>query len=80
MRLERREKALENRNGHRRRRRPASPSIIKRLLSHEHDANAFLYAFNLLAMDGTDLRRERLDDRIWALVALAFGRWLFDAA
>jgi len=25
-----------------------------------------LYAFNLLAMDGTDLRRERLDDRIWA--------------
>jgi len=67
MRLERREKALENRNGHRRRRRPASPSIIKRLLSHEHDANS--YAFNLLAMDGTDLRCERLDDRIWALVA-----------
>ena len=66
MRLERREKALENRNGHRRRRQPASPSIIKRLLSREHDANAFLYAFNLLAMDGTDLRRERLDDRIWA--------------
>jgi hypothetical protein len=51
---------------YRRRRRPASPSIIKRLLSREHDANAFLYAFNLLAMDGTDLRRERLDDRIWA--------------
>jgi hypothetical protein len=40
MRLERREKALENRNGHRRRRQPASPSIIKRLLSHEHDAKA----------------------------------------
>jgi ATP-dependent DNA ligase len=28
-----------------------------------HDARVFLYAFDLLAIDGTDIRGERLDDR-----------------
>jgi hypothetical protein len=49
------------RNGHSRRRRPASPSIIKRLHSREHDASVFLYGFDLLAIDGADIRRERLE-------------------
>jgi hypothetical protein len=44
-----------------RRRRPASPSIIKRLHSREHDASVFLYGFDLLAIDGADIRRERLE-------------------
>jgi ATP-dependent DNA ligase len=34
-----------------------------RLHSREHDSSVFLYAFDLLAVDGTDLRHERLDDR-----------------
>jgi hypothetical protein len=33
------------------------------LHSREHEASAFLYGFDLLAMDGMDLLRERLDDR-----------------
>ena len=28
-----------------------------------HDASVFLYAFDILAMDGVDIRGERLDDR-----------------
>jgi hypothetical protein len=51
---------------------PSPPQTTR--LTVDHKAPAFsrarrkrlLYAFNLLAMDGTDLRRERLDDRIWA--------------
>jgi bifunctional non-homologous end joining protein LigD len=34
-----------------------------RLHSQAHDASAFLYAFDLLAVDGTDTRREQLDER-----------------
>jgi len=33
------------------------------LHSRDHDASVFLYAFDLLAMDGVDIRGERLDDR-----------------
>jgi ATP-dependent DNA ligase len=33
------------------------------LHSREHDESVFLYAFDLLAMDGVDIRGERLDDR-----------------
>ena len=38
-------------------------SNFERLHSREHDASVFLYAFDLLAVDGTDMRPERLDDR-----------------
>jgi len=33
------------------------------LHSREHDASVFLYGFDLLAVDGADLRHERLEDR-----------------
>jgi ATP-dependent DNA ligase len=36
---------------------------FERLHSREHDASAFLYAFDLLAVDGVDLRADPLDDR-----------------
>jgi ATP-dependent DNA ligase len=34
-----------------------------RLHSRTEDASVFLYGFDLLAIDGTDIRQERLDDR-----------------
>jgi bifunctional non-homologous end joining protein LigD len=34
-----------------------------RLHSQAHDVSAFLYGFDLLSVDGTDIRRERLADR-----------------
>jgi hypothetical protein len=37
--------------------------IFEGLQSRTHDASDFLYAFDLLALDGTDIRRERLDER-----------------
>ena len=36
-------------------------SSFERLRSRKHDRIAFLYAFDLLAMDGEDLRREPLE-------------------
>jgi bifunctional non-homologous end joining protein LigD len=36
---------------------------FERLHARADDATVFLYAFDLLAIDGTDIRRERLDDR-----------------
>jgi bifunctional non-homologous end joining protein LigD len=36
---------------------------FERLRSQAHDASAFLYAFDLLAVDGADTRREQLDER-----------------
>jgi ATP-dependent DNA ligase len=38
-----------------------SVSDFERLHSRQHDARVLLYAFDLLAIDGTDLRRARLD-------------------
>jgi ATP-dependent DNA ligase len=38
-------------------------SDFKRLQSRAEDAGAFLYAFDLLGLDGQDIRGERLDDR-----------------
>jgi ATP-dependent DNA ligase len=38
-------------------------SDFERLHSGEHNASVFLYGFDLLAIDGTDMRPERLDDR-----------------
>jgi ATP-dependent DNA ligase len=38
-------------------------SDFARLHSRAHDGAAFLYAFDLLAVDGDDIRRERLDER-----------------
>jgi bifunctional non-homologous end joining protein LigD len=36
---------------------------FERLHSRADDASVFLFAFDLLAIDGADIRRERLDDR-----------------
>jgi ATP-dependent DNA ligase len=36
---------------------------FERLRSRKHDDEVFLYAFDLLAVDGADIRRERLDER-----------------
>jgi ATP-dependent DNA ligase len=41
-----------------------SDALINWLHSREHVASAFLYGFDLLTVDGMDLRRERLDDRL----------------
>jgi ATP-dependent DNA ligase len=38
-------------------------SDFERLHSRQHDDDAFLFAFDLLSMDGADLRQDRLDDR-----------------
>jgi ATP-dependent DNA ligase len=38
-------------------------SDFNRLHSRRDDASVFLYAFDLLAVDGQDIRGERLDDR-----------------
>lgn len=38
-------------------------SDFDRLHSREHDASVLLYAFDLLSVDGTDVRHDRLDDR-----------------
>ena len=38
-------------------------SDFERLHSRQHDATVFLYAFDLLALDGAGIRREELDDR-----------------
>jgi ATP-dependent DNA ligase len=38
-------------------------SDFDKLHSGEHDASVILYAFDLLAIDGADMRPERLDDR-----------------
>jgi ATP-dependent DNA ligase len=38
-------------------------SDFERLHSREHDASVFLYGFDLLAVDGRDIRGEPLDDR-----------------
>jgi ATP-dependent DNA ligase len=37
-------------------------SDFERLHSRQHDATVFLYAFDLLALDGADIRREQLGD------------------
>ncbi len=36
---------------------------FERLHSRDHEASAFLYAFDLLAVAGMDIRHDRLDDR-----------------
>lgn len=36
---------------------------FERLHSQEHDTEAFLYGFDLLSLDGTDIRDRRLEDR-----------------
>jgi ATP-dependent DNA ligase len=36
---------------------------FERLRSRADDASVFLYGFDLLSMDGVDIRRDRLDDR-----------------
>jgi ATP-dependent DNA ligase len=38
-------------------------SDFERLHSRGHDASVILYAFDLLAIDGADIRQERLEDR-----------------
>jgi ATP-dependent DNA ligase len=38
-------------------------SDFERLHSQANDASVFLYAFDLLTIDGADIRRDRLDDR-----------------
>jgi ATP-dependent DNA ligase len=38
-------------------------SDFERLHSREHDASVFLYAFDLRALGGTDIRHEQLDHR-----------------
>jgi bifunctional non-homologous end joining protein LigD len=43
---------------------------FERLRSRRHDAAAVLCAFDLLELDGRDLRRERLEDRKAALAQL----------
>src|SRR2546421_184799 len=48
----------------------AGLSSFDRLLSHQHDHVAFLYAFDLLAIDGQDLRREPLETRKATLASL----------
>jgi ATP-dependent DNA ligase len=42
---------------------PDGVADFARLYSRERDASVFLYAFDLLVVDGTDIRGERLDDR-----------------
>jgi bifunctional non-homologous end joining protein LigD len=41
----------------------AGVSSFERLRSRRHDHVAFLYAFDLLSLDGQDLRREPLETR-----------------
>jgi ATP-dependent DNA ligase len=41
----------------------AGVSNFERLHSGAHDASVLLYGFDLLAVDGADIRCERLDDR-----------------
>jgi ATP-dependent DNA ligase len=45
-------------------------SDFNQLHSRQHDARVFLYAFDLLAVGGTDLRRDRLDERRAKLCSL----------
>jgi bifunctional non-homologous end joining protein LigD len=45
-------------------------SSFERLRSRRHDHIAFLYAFDLLALDGQDLRRETLETRKATLASL----------
>jgi len=45
-------------------------SSFERLRSRKHDRIAFLYAFDLLAIDGEDLRREPLETRKATLASL----------
>jgi ATP-dependent DNA ligase len=48
----------------------AGVSSFERLRSRQHDHIAFLYAFDLLALDGDDLRREPLETRKATLASL----------
>src|SRR5437016_4029882 len=48
----------------------AGISSFERLRSHQHDNLAFLYAFDLLTIDGQDLRREPLETRKATLASL----------
>src|SRR4029453_724386 len=48
----------------------AGVSASERLPSRQHDHIAFLYAFDLLALDGQDLRREPLETRKATLASL----------
>jgi bifunctional non-homologous end joining protein LigD len=45
-------------------------SSFERLRSRQHDRVAFLYAFDLLALDGQDLRRELLETHKATLASL----------
>src|SRR6185295_5106221 len=45
-------------------------SSYERLHSRQHDHAALLYAFDLLALDGQDLRRETLETRKTTLASL----------
>lgn len=36
---------------------------FERLHSRQHDASVYLYGFDLLSVDGADIRNERLEDR-----------------
>jgi bifunctional non-homologous end joining protein LigD len=48
----------------------AGVSSFERLCSRQHDHTAFLYAFDLLALDGQDLRREPFETRKATLASL----------
>ena len=43
---------------------------FERLMARVHDASAYAYAFDLLALDGNDMRRQPLADRKAALAKL----------
>ena len=45
-------------------------SVFERLRGRRHDASVFLYAFDLIELDGTDLRREPLQVRKATLASL----------
>ena len=48
----------------------AGVSSFERLRARQHDHIAFVYAFDLLALDGQDLRRETLETRKATLASL----------
>jgi ATP-dependent DNA ligase len=48
----------------------AGVSSFERLRSRQHDHTAFLYAFDLLTLDGQDLRREPFETRKVTLASL----------
>jgi bifunctional non-homologous end joining protein LigD len=47
--------------------------VFERLRERRHDRHVFLYAFDLLELDGRDLRRQPIEDRKAALTKLLRG-------